>query len=328
MAPAMFGKAMAVRAVLPPFLPVEEIRQRVLPVLPDLDIVEEPLDPGKFPLDQIDVLILTTFTLLPGDVIERLPALKFIQVASTGYDAVDLAACRSRGIRVANVPVANSASVAEHVILSALILLRRAHQLDSQIRKGEWPLLTDAHDLGGKVFGIVGMGRIGRALATRLLPFETSTIYYDTVRPSPEEERRLGLTYVDLPTLFESADIVSLHVPLVPATQGMVNASLLSRMKPGAILVNTARAEVVDLGAVRPLVAEGKIHLALDVYPEEPPDFSDSLFQAPGTFYTPHVAGATREAQERFVAETVKNVLRFLQGKDPLYRVDHLPDPQ
>ncbi len=316
---------MRIRAVLPPFLPRDEIERRVTAVLPDIEFVTDLFAPGRYAPEDVEVLILTTFHALDAAAIARMKALKFVQVASTGYDRVDLAAVRARGIRLSNIPVANSKTVAEHVVLLALALLRDLRGLDEQMRRGEWPLLTGANDLAGKVFGIVGMGRIGRELAARLVAFETATIYSDILALSPEEERRLGLTRVELPDLFAQSDIVSLHLPLSATTERIVGAREFAAMKDQAIFINTARSELVDPAALRAAVVDGKIRAGLDVYPSEPPDFSDPIFKAPGTLLTPHIAGVTWEAQQRFLQETVKNVLRYVQGKEPLYRVDPSP---
>ncbi len=316
---------MRIRAVLPPFLPIEEITRRVAAILPGIDVVTDLGAAGAVPLDEVEVLILTTFHGLSADAIGRMPSLKFVQVASAGYNRVDLAACRARGVRVANVPVANAKTVAEHVILMALALLRDLRGLDTDLRKGEWPMLTGAHDLAGKVFGIAGMGRIGRELAARLVPFEVSAIYTDLVPLAPEEERRLGLTRVEWRELLSASDILSLHLPLTEHTRGIVGPDEIALLKDQAILINTARAELVDPEALGKAVSDGKLRVGLDVYGSEPPDFTDPVFRAPNAVFTPHIAGVTFEAQQRFLQETVKNVLRVVQGKEPLYRVDDLP---
>ncbi len=320
------GRAMSparrIRAVLPPFLPLEEIGRRVRAVLPDVEIVTSLGGSERYASSEVEVLILTTFHALSDRELAQFPALRFVQVASTGFDRVDLDACRGRGVIVANIPVANSKTVAEHVILLALALLRDLRGLDGELRRGEWPMLTGASELAGKIFGIVGMGRIGRELAARLVPFEVSTIYTDVVPLSAEEERRLGVTRVEWEELLSASDIVSLHLPLTPETRGRIGSAEFARMKEGAIFLNTARAELVDPEALRHAVADGHIRAGLDVFPTEPPDFSDPIFRAPSTIVTPHIAGVTLEAQQRFLQETVKNVLRYVQGKDPLYRVD------
>ncbi len=316
---------MNIRAVLPAFLPVDEIRRRLLQLMPDLDIVSEPTASGRYPLGEIEAIVLTTFHDLTAQDIAKMPALRFVQVASTGYDRVDLAACRARGIMVSNIPVANSKTVAEHVILLALASLRDLIPVDRELRSGRWPMIMGAQELGGKVFGIVGAGRIGRELAARLVPFEVSSIYSDKVPLSDDQERTLGLTRVPLEELLAQSDIVSLHLPLSEETRGILGEAQLAQMKAGALLINTARAELVDPAALRRVVTEGKIRAGVDVYPSEPPDFADPIFQASGTVFTPHIAGVTFEAQQRFLQETIKNVLRYVQGKEPLYRVDTLP---
>jgi phosphoglycerate dehydrogenase-like enzyme len=314
-----------VRAVLPPFLPLEEIERRVSVLMPGIDIATSLEAAGRFRPEEVEVLILTTFHEFNASSVERYASLRFVQVASTGYDRIDLDACRGRGIMVSNIPVANSKTVAEHVILLVLALLRDLKSVDADLRRGEWPMLTGASDLAGKVFGIVGMGRIGRELAARLVPFETSAIYTDVVPLPPEEERRLGVTRVEFGDLLTEADIVSVHLPLTERTRGIFSAAEFARMKDQAVFVNTARAELVDQSALRRAVTEGKIRAGIDVYPTEPPDFTDPIFKASGTLFTPHIAGVTFEAQQRFLQETIKNVLRYVQGKEPLYRVDGLP---
>lgn len=314
-----------VRAVLPAFLPVDEIRRRVDPILPGLDIVPAVDAPGACIPEEVEVLILTTFHELTAEMISRMRDLRFVQVASTGYDRVDLAACRARGIMVSNVPVANAKTVAEHAVMFMLALLRDLKGLDADIRKGEWPLLTGANDLAGKVVGIAGMGRIGRELAARLVPFEVATLYFDVVPLPAEEERRLGATRVGLDELLTQSDILSVHLPLLDATRGIFGAKEFARMKDQAIFINAARAELVDAVALREAATKGKIRVGLDVYPTEPPDFSDAIFRVPDALFTPHVAGVTMEAQQRFLQETVKNVLRYIEGKEPLYRVDRPP---
>ena len=316
---------MKIRAVIPPFLPKDEIERRVKVLIPDIDIVEEPDAPGRFPLEEIEVLIMTTFNQAPAEVLEKMRSLKFVQVASTGWNTVDIDTCRRRGIMLSNIPVANSKTVAEHVILMTLALLRDARVLDAEMRRGEWPMLSGARDLAGKTFGIVGMGRIGREVAARLVPFEVATLYYDVIPVPASEEQLLGLTRVELPELLQNADIVSLHLPLTPQTKGLLGEKELAMMKEGSVLINTARAELVDPEALHKHVGSGRIRPGLDVWPAEPPDFSDPLFKVPSSFYTPHLAGVTVEAQTRFLQETIKNVLRFVQGKEPLYRVDGLP---
>lgn len=311
-----------VRAVLPPFVPLEEIEKRISTVLPDLEIVTDVFAPGRWAPEDVEVLVLTTFHALPASAIGRMPSLRFVQVASTGYDRVDLAACRARGIMVSNIPVANSKTVAEHVVMMTLVLLRDLRAIDADLRHGDWPMLTGTRDLAGKVVGIAGMGRIGRELAKRLAPFEVTLLYTDPNPQPKDEEERLGLTRVSWEDLFARSDIVSLHLPLSDRTRNIVGPAEIGRMKDQAILINTARAELVDPDAIRAAVRDGKILVGLDVFATEPPDFADPIFKAPNALFTPHIAGVTFEAQQRFLEETIRNVLRYVSGQEPLYRVD------
>jgi phosphoglycerate dehydrogenase-like enzyme len=311
-----------IRAVLPSFLPVDEIGRRLHQLMPDLDIVTEVLASGRYPPAEIEAIALTTFHDLTAADLEAMPALRFVQVASTGYDRVDLAACRGRGIMVSNIPVANSKTVAEHVVLLTLASLRQLVSVDRELRSRRWPMAVGTRELAGQVFGIVGAGRIGRELAARLVPFEVSAIYCDTVALPEEQERALGLTRVQLDELLAQSDIVSLHLPLTEATRGIIGEAQLARMKPGALLINTARAELVDTVALARAVTSGRLRAALDVYPTEPPNFADPIFRSDHALFTPHIAGVTQEAQMRFLQETVKNILRFAQGKEPQFRVD------
>jgi phosphoglycerate dehydrogenase-like enzyme len=311
-----------IRAVLPPFLPLEEIRARIAPTLPDLEIVPGVFSPGRWAPEEVEVLVLTTFHALPADAIARMTSLKFVQVASTGYDRVDLAACRARGIMVSNIPVANSTTVAEHVVMMALVLLRDLRAIDADLRKGEWPMLTGTHDLAGRVVGIAGFGRIGREVARRLAGFSVTLLYADPKPATPEVERELGITRVEWPELLRRSDILTLHLPLTTATRGILGPAEFASMKDQTIVINTARAELVDAAAMRAAVTEGRVLVGLDVYPTEPPDFSDPIFGMPNTVFTPHIAGVTFEAQRRFLEATVENVRRYVAGEPPRWRVD------
>ncbi len=312
---------MKVRAVVPSFIDVDMVKSRLLAVVPGVQVVSDLLDEGPGSPSEVEVLALTPFTPVEPKDLERFPKLRFLQVAGTGYNNVPLELCQRKGIRVSNVQGANAKSVAEHVVMVVLALLRDLTSIDKGMRESFWPPLTAGHDLAGKVVGIVGMGRIGKELAKRLIPFEVSAIYYDKFRPKEDEERALGLTFVELPELVAASDVISLHLPLTEETRGVLGAKELQAMKDDAILVNTSRSELVDQEALKAEVRKGRLRVALDVYPQEPPDFSDELFKFPATVFTPHSAGVTIEAQDRLLTEALRNVLRFASGKDPLYEV-------
>ncbi|MFP3305916.1 MAG: 2-hydroxyacid dehydrogenase [Thermocladium sp.] len=304
-------------AILPPFIPIEQIRAAAAQILPELDITTS----VDFERNNADVLIVTTFTKVDAELLNKLPNLRFIQVASTGYDNVDLEEVKHRGIMLSNIPVANKEAVAEHVIMFALVLLRNLIQLNSEIKAKQWPILTGARELRGKVFGIIGMGAIGVKLVERLIPFEVGILYYDVRRLPPEKEEFYGIKYALLDDLLRLSDVISIHVPLTNETRHMISEKQLSLMKDGAILINTARAEVIDEKALIKAIKEKGIKVGIDVYETEPPNFNSELFSMDNVVFSPHIAGATMESQERFLMETIANVLRYKQGLEPQYRV-------
>jgi phosphoglycerate dehydrogenase-like enzyme len=308
---------MKVSAILPPFLPIDDIKKTAASILPDIQILTD-LD---FSSDDSDVLIATTFTKIDRDVLDRFKALKFLQIASTGYDNVDIAEVKKRKIILCNSPTSNKESVAEHVIGMVLYFLKDFRFLDSELRNGNWPVLTASRDLKGKTFGIVGMGAIGKRLAERLAVFGAGIIYFDEYRLKEETEDNLGITYVPLEELISRSDIISLHVPLTDRTKRMISKKQFDSMKDGCIFINTSRAEVVDTKDLINALKSGKIRAGIDVYDREPPDFSSDLFRTENSLLSPHIAGVTIESQGRFIEETISNVIRFLQGVDPLNRV-------
>jgi phosphoglycerate dehydrogenase-like enzyme len=306
-----------VTILLPEFIPLEQIKQSVDAVLPGTGVFHD----TEFKGSNSKVLVVTTFTKVDAEVVSKMPNLKFVQVASTGYDNVDEALLKSKGVALSNIPIANKESVAEHVIMMALALLRGLVPLDAEIKAKSWPNLTQGRELKDKIFAIIGMGAIGTKLAERLLPFEVSMVYYDVVRRPQDFEQRLGITFYPLDDCLRMADIVSVHLPLTDETKGMFSEEKLSLMKEGCIFINTSRAEIVDEGALVRAVKSGTITAGIDVFPQEPPDFHSELFGLRGVIFTPHSAGATVESQERFLLETMRNVLRYVQGVEPLYRV-------
>ena len=162
---------------------------------------------------------------------------------------------------------------------------------------------------------------IGKQLAIRLLPFNVNIVYYDIKRLSPEEEEKMGLTYMELDELLKISDIVSIHLPLNEKTKNMFGEKEFSIMKDGAIFINTARAEIVDEKALINAIKKKGIKAGIDVYSKEPPDFTSEIFRLDNTLLSPHIAGVTIESQQRFLTETISNVLRYTQGIEPLYRV-------
>ena len=305
---------MRILAVLPPFLPIDAIRNNVQSILPGVNIRTD----ADFSRDDCEVLIITTFTKVDSELLERLPSLKFIQVASTGYDNVDLESVRKKGIMLSNAPSSNKESVAEHVIGMVLYFLKDFSFLDQELRRGNWPMLTGSREMKGKTFGIIGMGAIGRRLVERLLPFEPGIVYYDPRKLDPDDEASLGVSFLELDELISESDIISIHVPLTPDTRNMLGEERIEKLKDGAILINTARGEVVDEQALIRAVKEKGVKAGIDVYVTEPPDFSSEIFRLDGVLLSPHIAGVTVESQQRFLQETIANVIRYVQGVNPI----------
>jgi phosphoglycerate dehydrogenase-like enzyme len=254
---------------------------------------------------------------------EKMKKVRLIQQPSTGYDHIDVEACAKRGIPVANIGGANAVSVAEHTVMLALVLLKRAVYAHSKLVGGQWTqgeLMNVIGEIYGKTWGVLGMGRIGREVAARALAFGAKVIYYDVVRR--EEVEKLGVEYRPFNRLLAESDILSIHVPLTPDTKGMIGERELRMMRPTAILINVSRGEVADEEALARAVREGWIAgVGVDVFSVEPPPPDHPLLQAAregfNVVVTPHIGGATSEARMRIINVTIENVVRALAGLRP-----------
>lgn len=303
--------------IIPNFITSDEIKATVSQILPEMQISTE----TDFESSDAEVLVVTTFTAVPKELIDKMPNLKFVQVASTGYDNVDIEYLKKKNIMLCNIPIANNESVAEHVIAMILSFLKDLKFLDNELRSKNWPVITGSRDLMGKVIGIVGMGKIGIKLVERLIAFEVGIIYYDINRLPAEIEENLGIRYMEFEELLKSSDIISLHLPLTEKTIHMFSDHEFSLMKVGAIFINTARGEIIDEQALIKAIKTKGLKAGLDVYNKEPPDFESELFKLDYVLFSPHIAGVTIESQRRFLTETISNVLRYSQGIDPQFRV-------
>ncbi|WP_337860395.1 NAD(P)-dependent oxidoreductase [Ferroplasma sp.] len=305
-------------AILPAFLDLNNIKKSVDQIMPGIDILTD----TEFDKNDADVVVITTFTPFGKKEMDKFPELKYIQVASTGYNNVDIKEARRRNLLLCNVPVANKDAVAEHVIGSTLALLKNFIPFDSQIRSGHWPLLTNSRELQGKIFGIIGMGAIGIKLVQKLIPFNVGIVYYDPRRLPAKDEEFYGITYLELDELVKASDIISVHTPLTKNTRLMFNEDRFKLMKENSIFINTARGEIVDEKALVNAIKSKNIYAAIDVFSKEPPDTSSELFHLENVLFSPHIAGVTMESQERFITETIGNLIRYSQGIVPLYRVE------
>jgi phosphoglycerate dehydrogenase-like enzyme len=268
---------------------------------------------------------------LPDDAYTHATHLKLVQVLSAGYDRVNIAGARRARIPICSNGGANSVAVAEHTIMLMLAVYRKLVAFHQNVASGRWhqgiPRTVDIYELEGKTVGLVGLGNIGQQVARRIKAFDTQVIYYDTVRRSPEEDARLGVRYVPLHTLLESADVVSLHVPLNDSTRHLIDAEALARMKPKAILINTCRGEVVDEHALVDVLQQGRILGAgLDTQAKEPPDPTNPLLTLPNVTLTPHSAGPTVDSFRKRFQNGYANIQRVAQGQPPWWVIPEMRD--
>ncbi len=280
---------------------------------------EEPSEDELVELvSDVDVLIVRSKPVVPRRVIEAGKRLKVIARAGVGLDNIDLEAAKERGVTVYNAPSAPTYSVAELAIGLMIAVLRKIGYSDRMMHMGKWvKKQAMGYELYGKVLGVVGMGRIGRAVA-RIAHhgFNMKIIYYDVVRCKPEFEKEVEARFVDLDTLFKESDIVTLHVPLTPETRHLVNEERLRSMKKTAVLINTSRGAIVDTDALVKALTEGWIAGAgLDVYEEEPLPPNHPLTRLDNVVLTPHIGASTYEAQRRAGLEVVDKIIEFFREK-------------
>lgn len=253
---------------------------------------------------------------------DALPSLRVIIRAGAGVNTIDTRYARRKGIDVMNTPGANANAVAEEVIAMVLADMRHIVKADASCRAGQWEKKAFmGRELAGKTVGIVGLGAIGRLLARRLSGFECRLLGYDPF-VSPDLAAEHAVTLVDLPELFAESDIISLHVPENEKTRGMVNRDLLSRMKPGATLVNCARAGIVVEADVRAVKAERSIRFLNDVYPKDEPgpktvaDIADLMLPHLGASTREANANAARRAAEQLIDFDDKGITSYIVNRD------------
>ena len=249
------------------------------------------------------------------------PALKVVANVAVGYNNIDVAAATARGIVVTNTPDVLTETTADFAWALLMATARRVVEGNQYVRAGkftqwEWELLwgTDVH---GKTLGILGFGRIGKAMARRARGFGMRVLYHDTVRADAAAERELGATYVDKATLLKESDFVTLHALLSPETRHLIGAAELRQMKRTAYLINASRGPCVNEADLAQALKEGRIAGAgLDVYEEEP-KVQPGLLSLPNVVLAPHIASASRETRVGMATLAVENCLAVLEGKTP-----------
>jgi (S)-sulfolactate dehydrogenase len=281
----------------------------------DRDLVDR-REELKAKLIDADALIVRNRTQVNGELLAAAPRLRVVGRLGVGLDNIDVAACAARGIAVIPATGANALAVAEYVIGVAMVLLRGTYFATADVVAGKWPrpALSSGREIAGKTLGIVGFGgigrvtgRLGRALGMRVIGFDAELAPGDAVwRDDGVEPRTLD-------ALLAQSDVLTLHVPLLPATRNLIDARRIAAMKPGAILVNTARGGVVDEPALAAALSSGRLGgAALDVFEKEPLPAGSPLAGCPNLILTPHIAGVTAESNERVSSMIAEKVIEAL----------------
>ena len=268
-----------------------------------------------------DGLLCMITDAVDDELLGRAPRLKMIANMGVGYNHIDIAAATRRSIPVSNTPGVLTDATADLAFTLILAVARRVVEGDRRVREGKFklwaPFLFLGREVSGKTLGIVGFGRIGRAVARRAAGFGMRVLYHNRSRLTPAEERESPAEYADLNTLLAQADFVSLHVPLSGETRHLIGAAELSRMKPTAYLINTARGPVVDEVALLATLQRGMIAGAgLDVYENEPA-LTPGLADLPNVVLLPHVGSATLETRTAMAAMAARNLIAGLDGQRP-----------
>ena len=291
-----------------------------------LVVVSPEEDVAKFASDLRDAeVLLHILRPVTEEVLAGAPRLRLVQKIGVGVDTIDLEAARRRGVAVANMPGTNTQAVAEAALMLMLAALRNLASLDRECRAGNgWSPEDEARqrrntlgELCSRTVGLVGAGAVASRLVGPLQALGARVIYADR-RERPD----LGIERSDLDDLLETSDIVSLHLPLTPETEGLIDRAALERMKPGAVLVNTARGGLVEEAAlVEALTNGGLLAAGLDVLAQEPPSTDHPLLSLDNVVLTPHVAWLTQETLSRSLDVTLENIRRLRDGRDLLFRV-------
>lgn len=314
----------------------EQHLRRCLEAEYELLVFRRPLDEADLPQLR-DVVVLSPFiySKLTAERLAQLPSLKLVATRSTGYDHVDVAECSRRGITVCNVPYYGENTVAEHTFALILALSRKVHEAFVRVRAGNFSLEgLRGFDLKDKTIGVIGAGRIGLHVIRIARGFGMNALAYD-VRRDPFLAEVLGFCYADLDILLAASDIITLHAPYTPKTHHLINRDNIRRVKPGAILINTARGGLVDTEALLEALDDGLLGGAgLDVLEGEEAIYEESallrdavnperlriaiqnhlILKKPNVVFTPHNAFNSREALQRILDTTADNIIAFAAG--------------
>lgn len=291
--------------------------------------------PCRTPADLVEAshgakALLAGLLPLSGDLLRQRPELKLIVACSTGWDHIDVATAAELGILVCNAGDYCADEVADHTLLLLLTAWRNLPLLTAEVRQGGWNFdcAGTPRPLKDTVLGIMGVGRIGARVAQRAKAFGLRVIGYDPFVP-PDQIVARGLEPVSLPELLAQAEIISLHLPSQPDKQPVLNQAAFARMRPGALLINVSRADLMDLAAARAALESGQLSgLALDVWPTEPPAAPDPLFDHPQVIVTPHAAWYSTHSVRALHQRTAEEAVRVLGGQAARFGVNQPYEPR
>ncbi len=267
---------------------------------------------------------------LPGDLLRQRPELKLIVACSTGWDHIDVAAAAELGILVCNAGDYCADEVADHTLLLLLAAWRKLPLLTAEVRQGGWNFdcAGTPRPLKDTVLGIMGVGRIGSRVAERAKAFGLRVIGYDPFVP-PDQIAARGFEPASLPELLAQAEIISLHLPSQPDKQPVLDQAAFTRIRPGTLLINVSRADLMDLAATRAALENGQLSgLALDVWPTEPPTALDPLFDHPQVIVTPHAAWYSTASVRALHERTAEEAVRVLGGQPARFAVNQPYEPR
>ncbi|MFZ4714647.1 MAG: hydroxyacid dehydrogenase [Bacteriovoracaceae bacterium] len=277
-------------------------------------------DQLKSMASKVNGLIIRSATTVDQELIDLMPNLKLVIRAGEGTDNIDKKYAATKGVKVANTPGANNNSAAEHAIALMFSVLRKTAQADASMKRGEWDKNSfTGNELSGKTLGVVGFGRIGQIVAKRLTGFDLNVLFFDPMIDKAEVNG--AKKAATLEELFQKSDVITVHVPLMDQTKNMINAKMLSLMKPNAIIVNAARGKIVDEEALFDVLSQKKILGAgFDVFAEEPLK-SSKLTTLSNIVLTPHLGASTVEAQERVGIMAVHQLKEFFVNNNMMNEV-------
>jgi D-3-phosphoglycerate dehydrogenase len=280
-----------------------------------------PMDELQDIIDQYDAMIVRGRTKVTAAVLASASRLKVVGRAGVGVDNIDLAAAQAQGVMVVNSPMATTIAVAEHTLALMLSLVRDVPRADAAMKSGLWiKKQLSGTEINGKILGIIGLGRIGAAVAERARGFGMRILGYDPFLPANEIQRR-GAEPVSIAEIFRLADFISLHLPLSPDTRNLIDGQAIAQMKPGVRILCAARGGIIDETALLAGLESGQVAgAALDVFAEEPPGLS-ALVAHPRVVATPHIGAETKEAQIRAAQDIASEVLAALRGEPLRWKI-------